>query len=628
MMLVIKPFPQLLLDQGASATAPGHRGRSALTLAICTHGDGAMVSALLAAAGGSPGEGNLHRSARLGRVDAMRLLLRAGANPNTRSEDGGPWAGMGRGSQRRAGSHPGAYAQVPCCRSRVLLPSAPPPKGMTPLLEVFRHAASRSSEGDARKQAMARLLLEAGAAVNARSPAGLSLLHLAFQTSQEAATIQARAAAFWLAGQGGGTMPAMLPALPYTHPLLASPRPPLQVPQHSTFASQQFDLPAPTTHTQLLLDAGLDASYAIDRPLSRQEAGSKTRCVHVAAKRGWAALLEQLARAGEQAAAALRPSSLVLGTGPCTAARRPTTRSNHRWAVEVGCHVGSPPHTCAPPPPGHPGADVEVKDSEGFSPLALAVVHKRSDCARLLLALGADPLGRCPGGVGAAAKPFECLVPPPLPSTAYPPPAPPPACAYLLDPPPPPHPHARAPDIYPSYSRWKVDRMLASMQQVRFGWPQPRGSLAACIHLLGLHPSSPTHPFQVLAMDAPPNLHQLVDIMRGEGGPTCRWGRLARAMGAARGGGGGGAGGTGGQAPTRESPGHRPTMHLPDLLVRPLSRALRSVAWTWPWAPCSTSPPWRRSLMRARAPPPKRCSAAWLVRQSCGEGARGRGKGE
>eukprot|EP00887_Chlorella_sp_A99_P000687 scaffold5.g687.t1 len=232
-----------LLERGALATAHGFRNRSPLQLAVCSHGDVEVVSALLAK-GGDPGEANpstrhttpLHTTAHLGRVDCMALLLEAGANPDSRTDD-----------------------------------------GMTPLMEVFRH--QHGPTGEAKKRAMAKLLIEAGANVNLVPPSGFGLLHFAFQACGDPETIE------------------------------------------------------------MLLGAGLDASYNIDKPLSRYEAGGKTRCLHVAARRGWAGLAELLVRAG---------------------------------------------------------ADPELKDNEGFAPLHLAVLHKHARVVARLLALGADPLSHCP----------------------------------------------------------------------------------------------------------------------------------------------------------------------------------------------------------------------------------------
>ena len=114
----------------------------------------------------------------------------------------------------------------------------PPPAGMTPILEVFRH--QHGLDGEAKKRAMSRLLLDAGANLNLVAPSGFSLLHFAFQVCQEQETLT------------------------------------------------------------MLLDAGLNASYNINKPLSsfNFEAGGRTCCLHVATRRGWGALSERLVRAG------------------------------------------------------------------------------------------------------------------------------------------------------------------------------------------------------------------------------------------------------------------------------------------------------------------------------------------
>lgn len=132
---------QLLASGGEAAVdSPGYRNRTPLHLAVLAHGDPGVVR-LLIDAGANTSRPNaalhgitpLHTAAHHGRVEAMRLLLEAAANPNAKSDD-----------------------------------------GISPLLEIFAHPGLRHSEESLRT--MFSLLRDAGADVNCMLPRQASTL--------------------------------------------------------------------------------------------------------------------------------------------------------------------------------------------------------------------------------------------------------------------------------------------------------------------------------------------------------------------------------------------------------------------------------------------------------------------
>ncbi|KAI3438994.1 hypothetical protein D9Q98_001406 [Chlorella vulgaris] len=182
----------------------GYRSRSALLMVLLAHGNVAMVRSLLTA-GANPSEKTaamsnvslLHNCAHLTRVDAMRALIEAGA-------------------------------QVDCAAN----------DGITVLQECFV-GAPNTLRCEASKRTMFRLLVDAGANVNATVPVKrYTVLHFAMASCRDEAT------------------------------------------------------------ALLIADSGINLSIAVNKPVLLGDASAKHSLLHLASMRGWSRMAERLVAAG------------------------------------------------------------------------------------------------------------------------------------------------------------------------------------------------------------------------------------------------------------------------------------------------------------------------------------------
>lgn len=114
-----KAVLELLLSRGACAHTRGYRQRNALEMALITHADPGILEVLVTAGKANPSAPNpyannftpLHLAARSLNRDATGVLLRAGADPNVRANQGitpammcfipGSWSDEGGGEEKR-----------------------------------------------------------------------------------------------------------------------------------------------------------------------------------------------------------------------------------------------------------------------------------------------------------------------------------------------------------------------------------------------------------------------------------------------------------------------------------------------------------------------------------------------